>query len=547
MSATASLSGLTAVPIVPSERLLVLIDGAPEPALHLARLTRRAPLDVVSAELLGPADADPADERRWLGTTVTLAWPRRLHDDTVRYPVLAHGRLRRSDARLADGTQVRRYVLDDVWSLHLEADVADANALAEADTIDAALALLSAQLPGGITTALVPVDRQTLRLPAALRGPSVGEALGRVLDAAGLGLRRETHWVAGRVEQRVHVRPTDAGAPVALPWPRDGMAAGGGLPSGGGVTSLSAVAEPPRARRWTARCGGWRVESTFALAAGWDAALEGAADAEYDRGQSSDWPRYAAVYRRWVLNEDDTFDGPAFDLTAFFNVPRAIDPQPIPLDDCLTLDDAGQPIAPLVEVSLDSGATWSAPAGAIRLLPDRAGVVFADAAPEPAYLAAAKAGQARLRVTATLGSPLPVEAVRWQGNPFAGIAEPRVEALGDRFVFRRIDPASVFHSDVLAGTRDALAQDDTAALAGWLARRIASAEPSGEAAVELQLAGARLGIGPGDRVRDPGGAGRDAFSRSAAITGRAGVVQRVEVRLDRPANVGPMTSLLIAG
>jgi hypothetical protein len=200
--------------------------------------------------------------------------------------------------------------------------------------------------------------------------------------------------------------------------------------------------------RFIAEAAGPVVESTFALVGGWDAADEALADGEYSKSGSSDFEAVANVFRLWVLNEDGAFTaepfdrGPAFDLTTLFDDGRAIEPQPLRFGHALSQDAAGRSVGVVVEMSIDGGASWSRYPGTASVLSDRAGVYLADDALPAGFLAAVRGGVGKIRVTATLRNPLPLQSVRWRGNPFTGAFRTQRLKLGDAFGWRRVLPGS---------------------------------------------------------------------------------------------------------
>jgi hypothetical protein len=263
---------------------------------------------------------------------------------------------------------------------------------------------------------------------------------------------------------------------------------------------LQVTAERPEdgAQPWIARAGGKLVESTFNLVHGWDAALEGQADEVYSRGHDS-FTQYANVYRHWVLNEDGRFtaapfsQGAAFDLGAFFE-DAPMSPQPRKFLSCLTLDDANRRRAVLVQMSLDSGATWSNYSGGVSVRADRCAIYLDDATLPAAFLAAAKANTAAIRVTATIQSPKPLDVLRWRGNPFAGTLPPQVLDVCDTFASARVDEQSIHAAGLAAGSLSALQSDPRDAMSQWLLSRVqretlSGAQPRGRAKLTVGAPG----------------------------------------------------------
>lgn len=161
-----------------------------------------------------------------------------------------------------------------------------------------------------------------------------------------------------------------------------------------------------------------------------------------------------------MLNEDGQFSGPPYSQGSAFDLGILSDqgyvqPQPLKLLPTLTLDGAGSRQRPVVEVSVDGGVSWLTYAGVFVVRDDRAAVYFDDVTLPGAFLTAAKQGLALVRVTASLQSPVPVQAVRWSGNPFVGLTSDRVLDVGDAFRFRRVLPGSINYNGVRSGNLSA--------------------------------------------------------------------------------------------
>lgn len=274
----------------------------------------------------------------------------------------------------------------------------------------------------------------------------------------------------------------------------------GGMSTRTAWRSLEGPSEQ-RAVRGLARASGWRVESTFMLQPGWDSASQGLPDGRYDPTKPGDFTEVAQVFRRWVLNEDGAYSGTpynaaAYDLRTLFGDDR-VPADPLRLEAPLSLDTDGQTMPALVEISEDSGATWRV-INTRRLLTDRAGIVLTADSLGSAYLAAARAGAARCRVTASLRSPVAVEAERWWGNVFSGTYERLALETEERFRFARIDSNSRFSTQVRAGTRKALENDDSAPMRRWLLESLEQA--GGEKRFRLERSGRETWLRPGDQV-----------------------------------------------
>lgn len=120
-----------------------------------------------------------------------------------------------------------------------------------------------------------------------------------------------------------------------------------------------------------------------------------------DDAEISDWykryhkngslfDQYRDVARTWVLNEDGRYDGATYNRNAPFDDYQPFDfstvaeasitsagqwtRRPRPLQTTITVDADGQDFGVYVEVSFDSGSTWSEPQGTVTRLTDQAGV-----------------------------------------------------------------------------------------------------------------------------------------------------------------------------
>lgn len=453
-------------------RAMVFVDGVPEPRLivrevsWLGRLDRREAHVVVDGSVAGGRSDD-----RWADAAVGVAVPLELSGGRVRWEVLVDGRFDRSFTELSGDGVGDEVTLVDSWAVALEREMqglwwwtsqgltfesqtgvriggesgwnrsaemvlVDGRSVyvlqegGERWTVGAALSMIDAVAGLGLSLALIPreIAGAPLVVTVGLDQP-LSRILEEILEPYGLVVRRELRRDGGRVVERRAVRGLGTGRVVEVTWPA------GGAP-GGAALEVEDRWRHRRAELWVARADGWLVESTFALQGGWDPALDGESDVTYSKSGSSDFAVYADVFRLWVLNEDGAFSGQpyalgeAFDLGGFFES-AGMRAQALRFESGLTLEGAGARRAPLVEFSTDSGANWGTYAGAAEIRADRAAVYLDDDVLDGAFLAAAKAGTARIRVTASLRSPDPVEERRWSGNPFQGTAVPNVhEGLG---------------------------------------------------------------------------------------------------------------------
>lgn len=545
----------------PEPRPLLLIDGIPEPRLNVRELAIDGPLDrrhALLAETAG-SNGSSATTARWLKGKATLMLPLRTGDGQMRQLVLAHGALARSRRRLSAGQDESFFELIDDWTSLLERPLlalwqtaaglplltqdqpafldiggranrsASTRLIAgrevyvlqprgQAWTVGTALETLLALAGVEVLTRMIPsaIHGAPLLEPVDLNRP-LGVALASILEPYSLVVRRELGRQAGAIVENRAIQPAGRGATTTLAWARPGRALGE-------VLRIDANRLDERAEPWIARAQGWVVESTFSLIAGWDPNLEGRPYEVYQRGNVG-FDSHANVYRLWALNEDGRFTpepflrGPAFEAAGLFK-DGPIRPQPLHFLPCLTQDDLGQGRHPQVEMSLDAGTTWTAYPGEFRVRLERAAIYLSDSALPPAYFVAAQAGHARIRVTASLQSPSPVQVVRWRGNPFAGASEARVFELGQAFEFRRVAPSSLYYGQVVTGSLTARQVDQTQQLKGWLASRMErqqAAPPADRGRATLELAGIWPLLRAGDRLLDAGGSAVPAARRGAVV------------------------------
>jgi hypothetical protein len=299
----------------------------------------------------------------------------------------------------------------------------------------------------------------------------------------------------------------------------------------GAVESLCLAMPSARPVKFVAEADAQVVESTFDLMPGWDASDQAGAESEYARSTSSDFDAVANVFRLWVLNEDGAFEGLTFDLTTFFDEGRAITPRAMRFEQALTRDSAGRSVGTPIEYSLDGGMSWSHWPGVAVVLRDRAGVSLDDDALPAGFLDAVRSGAGRIRITATLRSPLPQHRVRWRGNPFAGAFDERCVDVSDRFAWRRVAPTSKFADQVASGDRSADLVDDRAAMMTWLAQyAIESAATSGRATVSA--VGPMLGLRVGDRLDQFAGRAIDVTLVDPASHAPAATLVKIQHRWD---------------
>ncbi len=331
-----------------------------------------------------------------------------------------------------------------------------------------------------------------------LTGLSLGEALAKVAQHAGLILTGRTGGLGGQPDSYICFQRTGAGRrrSVCLQMPGQKLSlAGSNLwkarialhrrTGQAGVLLLGA----PR-----------RYESTFTLQKGWDPAVQSSDYNRFVRSRQNSWDNVAYVFRRWVLNEGGLYDDAPYNLPAwnsssiseqdfFLRVPRRFEP-------CLSVDPAGATRGIVVEISTDSGQSFRRYGGPVRIAHDQCAVVLADDTLPSEYFQAALAGTAQVRVTAT------VAADQRLYYYIPGDADCGVRVLG--FPQARWD--QVHAASIFVGQPDALQRDDAARLE-QIAQTLRRASNSLEAHVSLAWLDCLWQVG--DKVQAIDGRGLD--------------------------------------
>lgn len=566
---------------------LVLIDGVPEPRLAVSSYSLNGQLDIRAARLyVDESEHALGKLAHRLTTEIMIALPLRLSDDQVRWPVLIHGVLKEVESGKSTGEREAWFDVVDAWSESLARPAEAIWWQASSGSVDArdsgsiqiglkanrsentfvingqqvyvlqegsgivwtvADALKTIGCIAGLGLSIIGLPRDVAS--AELTQPinltrSLSDVLETILKDYSLIVQRDIRREAGSVVERRYVRPISQGRPIRAVWADDEQPL---------ADVLDVQAESPAhvARLWIAQADGWQIESTFNLVGGWDPALEGQADSEYDKNDSTDFTTYADVYRRWVLNEDGYYTqapfsrGPAYDLNALFDTSDIV-PQPLVLNSNLTLGDDGEPLKPVIEVSTNGGSEWVVIAMPSDILGDRAGIYLDPVTLPGDFLTAAKAGLARVRVTAVLASPKPVELSRWYGNAFSSTLPPLVHDLADVFRFQRVNSASIHYANVRSGILAADQVDHTHAMFRWLVDRMTRHANSGErigGRATIELAGTWPLLRPGDRLLDVRGKGVAVDGHAQAMTDLGGTVQSIETRYEKHKTRGRRTKV----
>jgi len=488
----------------------VLVDGAATTELTTRQLLIEGPCDARSAVFALQRQAsvvEPAERiahTRWLGQSVRVVATVDLGANEQATFDLFVGRISESLGHLTARDNQLTLGAVDRWTDQLEQMIVF-NAPA---TVQQSIDQLAQAL--GSNALRVVVSPATLR--QALRFPLAGE---RSLRSV-LNLLDQHHRIGVRQDRGIELREYRHGRPIVL---RQGV-------------GLSAVAVETRRNsrtqvrptRHLVRAVGERLESTFDLTPAWNAADEAGVDGDYQQSISSDWPRFANVYRLWLLNETGELGEPRFQLETLIGDGRAVPAHPIPFGRCLTRDAAGQRLQPIVEFSDDGGASWQRYPGRVELLADRAGLRLADDALATSYFTAARTTGVRLRVTASVQNPLPIERVRWAGNPFAASFHTQVINLGDRFVRQRVLPSSRFAAEVASGQRTADERDDRPAMDQML---VDAASVDHDAVDQVYRTNhVMIGLAVGDRILD------GLTGSTVRLDQSASVIRRIEHRWD---------------
>ncbi|MEM7680941.1 MAG: hypothetical protein AAF288_03200 [Planctomycetota bacterium] len=566
MTATATTPALTPEPIRDPPAPAVWIDGHPEPRLQVRRWTQQGPLDLRHAELV----PDPSlPDSVWRNRTLLVATPRRLVDGrTLLAPHLAGAAQETQAKSSSESIENLLHVVDD--EAHAIAQpianplgldtlgriVASPGAIlntgprANRSTEPAVLPQGAAYLPQttgepwtfaqalhtlttlanlNVDTRLIPLETQnaTLANRLELRRP-LEDLLRVLLDPLGLTLRLSLtspnagdvfrQWTAAPVGLN-HAGPIDAAEldPKRTP-----------------SIKRTATRRTARSRQWIARAQGVEIESTFPLVPAWPAADQNQPNNTYARSHP-DFASVANVFRLWTLNHDAAQPGAPFDLLNFFGV-NELPPGVLRFRETVALDSSGRPFDPIVESSFDQGATWGrVSSGNLSVRSASPAIYLTQTTLAASWLDANRAGDARLRITATLRSPAPLESARWRGNPFRGVDPPNVLDFGDAFRVRRIDPQSIHYAGVQAGQVAADLREEKPQLDQALLDRLDASDrlPPESAALDVTLAGLCPGLGPGDRVDNPAGPRRAAGRIAQPLADRPAVVQRIERRVDQ--------------
>jgi hypothetical protein len=204
--------------------------------------------------------------------------------------------------------------------------------------------------------------------------------------------------------------------------------------------------------------GGRKVyETTVELAPGWDPATSTTRWRDTVRSLADNWLARGETFRKWVLNEHGRYGRspwnlPAADLSHLGDGDFAA-PLPRQLRPCLSTGPDGRSLGIVVETSL-VGGPWKRWRGPLWVARDEASVFLGGDALGGEFFAAAVAGQARVRVTASIESDAPL-SLEVPGD--AALGTEVVDESG-RAAWRQVHPSSVLAG--ADGTGEPLVRDD---------------------------------------------------------------------------------------
>ncbi len=260
----------------------------------------------------------------------------------------------------------------------------------------------------------------------------------------------------------------------------------------------------------------------------------------------SEFEQYKNVSRLWVLNEDGRFDGATYNRNAPFDDYQVFDFSTVAtpavttagawtrrvrkLMNTITVTEDGEEFGVYVEVSFDSGSTWSQPQGSVRVRFDPTGIYFnalnpteitpPGIPPEEQNMWYAIIDQTfRVRVTALIESDdrLVVRHTPDDSETPTLWTTSRVVYKPSHYSFESREGTTDVLADVNPGATD-IGIDGTEA-AGLLGDRIASNEQDGRVVVAPTVPWLETTIQVGDRLTGLRGRGLSFESRVSRRSG----------------------------
>jgi len=532
MSAIASLPMQSFSGIIPALSPMLRADGRPLPWAPVLTFETRGPLhdQRATALVLGPA-ADTRAQRLRDANEIDLALPLRMSDGTTQWHVLMHAAM--DDLAVSRTPEARHLTLtlQSKWSARLDEGFKTVPVLDDGVLLTRLIDETSLRLGDdwAMSQATFTVHGQPTRVISRRGQPwttgqlltAVGAWLGVKIDVAALPATTRDAGLLGVTDLARPLRALlgellDAHGLVLHARGAEHFMA---LPRGLRVSEVSA-SDADQAwsatRRDTddvdeqsklliARTTRVSREGTFGLVGGWDPSLQGLGASGYEPATASDFSKVRDVYRYWVLNEDGAFSSapynrPPFDLAGFFENPT-MPGEPVRFAAPLTRSASGLAMEPVVEYSTDAGGSWQLLEGDVTVDAGRAALRLNQSPLPSGFLSAGESGGLRVRVTASLPSPLPRDRMRWLGNPFARSFKREVIDFSRVVAYRSMDASSIYASAVAAGTREADLADGSAEHEAILHEAAARVQRENPARGELTLAGVWPALVPGDVLR----------------------------------------------
>lgn len=514
-------------------RPMVLANGNWCDDLHVMSYTCEGPLDERTCRIEYLASPFTLS----LPDSMTIAVPWHLEDESAIWQVLVHGNPNKQNTETPTTFEIM-----DTWSAVLERSPANFQSQAIAAlpepmprtlragenanrstatqdiagqtiyvttgqtnniwTVGETLQCLNALAAMALDLSLLPTSLTNQPLPMDLRlSQSAGQLLKTLCETFNLVVQRQFSLSEQGLHETRQVQAKTAIARITLTHGENGEVLD--------LRSLDGSADTIQAKRWMAYGAPPTIETTQLLHPAWLPALEGETSATYDRQLSNDFSRYANVYRRWVLNETGKwsqlpYEQPrSFHPAVFFDQP-SLEPTALQWMDCLTLDNAGVPLPPIVELSMDGGTSWLTYPGPVRLLENEAGIYLDGDTLPPGFIDAVNNATAAVRITGSLRSPSVTTYARWQGNPFTGETAPQILHGENLWTFKHIDTQSKHATAIEAGVLQADINNDSHLMQQWLLEQMdsntnkqSSTDPD---RINIQLLGSRPWLSPGQRL-----------------------------------------------
>ncbi len=258
----------------------------------------------------------------------------------------------------------------------------------------------------------------------------------------------------------------------------------------------------PVTKRYIGR-GGFKVyESTFELVGCWDAALE---DTDYEKYSPATNPQFHQVrnvWRKWGLNESGYYSRDPCNIAEPYDFSRVFEGEPyvrrrrrfLP---CLSTDELGKSVGYYLEVSYDSGQSWSQYPYAFDNLLDECAIWLSSEQIDSDTWAAAIAGTLRFRMTASIQSDSRLTCVVADGpvKSTAPVVDEIIE-LSSRFAYRKVSPMSILAGEASAGSNQV---DDSEAMHEYV-RTMAETQRRIIETFDVSTLTLEIDYEPGDRV-----------------------------------------------